>query len=198
MTLPVRAAAQKWGDPMRRSYTLIELIMVMAVLALAAAILVPNLVGRDSLTAQAAVRMIIGDVSFVQSDALARQKFRRIVFYPDGTGYCLIGVPNENYVTPSDLDDPTIEYLTVPLGKMGRYIVRFDSDGRFEGVSITSADIDGTVLSGRPEITYDSLGGTVVAGGAPGIGGELVVTFDGFSYQISFAPFTGKMTVTEL
>ncbi len=183
---------------MRRSYTLIELIMVMAVLALAAAILVPNLVGRDSLTVQAAVRMIIGDVSFAQSDALARQKFRRIVFHTDGGGYCLMAVPNENYVTPANLNDPTIQYLIDPLGKGGQYIVRFESDGRFEGVSITSADIEGTALGDRPEITYDSLGGTVVSGGAPGVGGEIVVTFDDHSYRINFAPFTGKMTVTEL
>ena len=181
-----------------RSYTLIELIMVMAVLALAAAVLVPSLVGRDSLAVQAAVRLIIADVSFAQSDALANQEFRRLVFYPDGTGYCLIRVPDANYITPADLNDPSVEYVYDPLGKMGRYIVNFAEDNRFEGVFIASADIDGTVLADRPEITYDQLGGTVIFGGVPGNGGELVVTFDDIDYRINFAPFTGKMTVTEL
>ena len=51
-----------------RSYTLIELIMVLAVLALAAAILIPHMVGTDNLTTQAAVRLLIADLSFAQSD----------------------------------------------------------------------------------------------------------------------------------
>ncbi len=66
-----------------RSYTLIELIMVMAVLALAAAILIPNMSFRNSLTVQGVVRLLIADLSFAQSDALANQQYRRVVFTPD-------------------------------------------------------------------------------------------------------------------
>ena len=185
-----------------RSYTLIELIMVMAVLALAAALLVPNLVGQDSLTVQAAVRLLIADLSFAQSDALANQEFRRVVFYDDGSGYCIISVPDEDYVTPADLDDlntdPLAGYVYDPLGTMGQYIVNYGQSDRFEGVSISAAFIDATDLSGRPEITYDTLGGTVRPGNTPGIGGNIVMTFDGVSYMITIAPFTGKLTVDEL
>ncbi|MHC4220088.1 MAG: hypothetical protein ACYSU7_16710 [Planctomycetota bacterium] len=181
-----------------RSYTLIELIMVMAVLALAAALLVPNLIGRDSLTVQAAVRLIIADLSFAQTDALANQEFRRIVFYDDGRGYCLIRVPDEGWVTPADLDDPTVDYVYDPLGNMGRYIVDFVEDERFEGVMVTAADIEGLSLADRPEITYDQLGGTVNSLGGPGIGGNIVVSFGDESYRIDVAAFTGKLTVTHL
>ncbi len=184
--------------PARRSYTLIELIIVMALLALAAAILIPNLVGRGSLTVQAAVRLVIADLSFAQSDALANQEHRRLVFYDDGSGYCLIYVPSENFVTPADLDDPSVEYVYDPLGKMGRYIVDFTSDSRFEGVSITSADLDGAALADRPEITYDTLGGTVIPGGDPGMGGTIVISFQDIDFEISISPFTGKITVIEL
>ncbi|MHC4827474.1 MAG: prepilin-type N-terminal cleavage/methylation domain-containing protein, partial [Planctomycetota bacterium] len=59
--------------PAARGYTLIELILVMALLALAAALLVPHLVGRDSLAVQAAIRLLIADLSFAQTDALANQ-----------------------------------------------------------------------------------------------------------------------------
>jgi type II secretory pathway pseudopilin PulG len=181
-----------------RSYTLIELIMVMAVLALAAALLVPTLVGQDSLTVQAAVRLIIADLSFAQTDALANQEYRRVVIYEDGSGYCLISVPDENWVTPDDLDDPSVDYVYDPLGHSGRYIVDFVEDERFEGVEITAADVDGLLLTDRPEITYDTLGGTVRPGGAPGTGGNIVVTFGDESYRVDIAPFTGKLTVTEL
>jgi type II secretory pathway pseudopilin PulG len=181
-----------------RSYTLIELIMVMAVLALAAALLVPSLIGRDSLTVQAAVRLIIADLSFAQTDALANQEFRRIVFYADGRGYCLIRVPDEGWVTPADLEDPTVDYVYDPLGNMGRYIVDFVEDERFEGVMITSADIEGLSLNLRPEITYDQLGGTVNSLGGPGVGGNIVVSFGDESYRVDISAFTGKLTVTQL
>jgi type II secretory pathway pseudopilin PulG len=184
--------------PAARSYTLIELIMVMAVLALAAALLVPNLVGHDSLTVQAAVRLLIADLSFAQTDALANQEYRRVVFYENGSGYCLIRIPDENWVTPLDLDDPSVDYVYDPLGNMGQYIVNFVEDDRFEGVSISSADIDGVALTDRPEITYDTLGGTVKPGGVPGTGGNVVLSFGGESYRIDIASFTGKLTVSEL
>ncbi|MHC4129132.1 MAG: hypothetical protein ACYSWT_04345 [Planctomycetota bacterium] len=184
--------------PAARSYTLIELIMVMAVLALAAALLVPQLVGRDSLTVQAAVRLLIADLSFAQTDALANQEFRRVVFYDDGAGYCIIRVPSENWVTPADLSDPSVDYVYDPLGSMGQYIVNFLEDDRFEGVSITAADIDGATLVDRPEITYDTLGGTVRPGGVPGTGGNVVISFGDESYSIDVAAFTGKLTVSKL
>jgi type II secretory pathway pseudopilin PulG len=189
-----------WSPPAKaaRSYTLIELIMVMAVLALAAALLVPNIVGHDSLTVQAAVRLIIADLSFAQTDALANQEYRRVIFYEDGSGYCLISVPDENWITPADLDDPSVDYVYDPLGSMGRYIINFVEDDRFEGVTITSANIGTQTLLDRPEITYDTLGGTVVPGGGPGTGGDIVVTFNNESYRIDIASFTGKLTVTKL
>jgi hypothetical protein len=159
--------------------------------------LVPHLVGRDSLTVQAAVRLLIADLSFAQTDALANQEYRRVVFYDDGAGYCIIRVPTAGWVTPADLNDPAVDYVYDPLGNMGQYIVNFVEDERFEGVLITSADIDGQVLTDRPEITYDQLGGTV-NGAAPGTGGNVVITFDDESYRIDIAAFTGKLTVTEL
>ncbi len=180
-----------------RSYTLIELIIVMAVLALAAALLVPNMVGTDSMTVQAAVRLLIADLSFAQSDALANQEFRRVVFYADGAGYCILNVDAYDWVTPLDLNDPSVNYVYDPLGSMGQYIVDYTVDNRFEGVLITEATIDNVVLTNRPEITYDELGGTVQSSSAPGLGGSIVMTFKDSSYRITVAPFTGKLTVIE-
>ncbi len=183
-----------------RSYTLIELIMVMAVLALAAALLVPNIVGSDTMKAQAAVRLLIADLSFAQSDALANQEFRRVVFYPDGSGYCILEVAGAE-ATPGDLDDPGVNYVYDPLGTMGRYIVDYTVDDRFEGVSISAASIDNILLiEDRPEITYDMMGGTVLSNSLslPGTGGSVTLSYKDSSYQIDISSFTGKLTVTEL
>src|SRR4051812_28020872 len=74
----------------RSAYTLIELLIVIAIMGISGALLIPNMVNRDSMNVQSAVRLIIGDLSFAQSDALAHQELRRVHFYDDGRGYCLI------------------------------------------------------------------------------------------------------------
>ena len=179
----------KWRS--RRGYTLIELIMVIAVLGLAAALLVPHMVNLDSMTVQATVRLIIADLSFAQSDALANQEYRRVHFYDDGRGYCLFRVTEADYATPADLDDA--DYIFDPLSAMRRYIVDFTQDDRYEGVTIESVDID----TGRREITYDALGGTVITPNIPGTGGEIIVAFGEERYRLQIAPFTGKLTVNK-
>jgi prepilin-type N-terminal cleavage/methylation domain-containing protein len=171
----------------RRGYTLIELLIVIAVLGLAAAILIPSLGQPDTLTIQGAVRRIIGDISFAQSDALAQQENRRILFYTDGRGYILLRPPY----------DPDVDYIYDPLvgsAHDGAYIVDFDADSRFEGITISAVDLDG----GEEFLTFDELGGTVAAGGGPGTGGTILITSPNASYQITVAPFTGKLTVQKL
>ncbi len=186
-----------------RGYTLIELIMVIAVLALAAALLTPHLVGRDSLTVQAAVRLVIADLSFAQSDALANQEHRRVLFLANG--YRLLRVTQADFPPEDPFDPDTADCLIDPLG--GRqYVVDFEQDERFAGVTIDpdQTTIDGRTLAAYPtagiSLNYDELGGTVHATNAnlPGNGGTIVLTYDAESYRITVEPFTGKLTVDKL
>lgn len=176
----------------RRGYTLIELLIVVAVLGLAGALLVPHLVDRDSFVAQAATRQVIADLHFAQSDALAHQGYRRVHFYDDGSGYCIVRVSASDYAAAWDPD--TADYVADPLGSMGNYIVNFPTHPRFEDVTLTDVSIDG----GGLDVIYDPLGGTIMAGGGPGSGGTLRVTTDDHTYELSIAPFTGKLTVTTI
>lgn len=185
-----------------RAYTLIELLIVVALLGLAGAILVPQMVGRTSLLAQAAVRQLIADLSFAQSDALAFQGYRRVHFYEDGSGYCLVRMADDGSDLDSVFDADTADYVNDPLapaGELGRYIVNYVTDDRFQGVEITSVNVDGDA-SLPVDIHYGPLGGTRMAGSGPppGLGGTIVITADDHSYQITIAPFTGKLTVQKL
>jgi prepilin-type N-terminal cleavage/methylation domain-containing protein len=168
-------------------YTLIELLIVVGVLGLAAALLVPSIGQPDTLIIQGAVRRLIGDISFAQSDALAQQENRRILFYDDGRGYILLRPPY----------DPDVDFIYDPLARTdagGAYIVDFDQDDRFAGLTISSVDLDG----GDDFLTFDELGGTVSNGGGPGTGGTIIIDSPNASYQITVAPFTGKLTVQKL
>jgi prepilin-type N-terminal cleavage/methylation domain-containing protein len=186
------------SKPLARAYTLIELLMVITILGIAATLLIPNMIGPGSMSAQAAARLLIADLSFAQSDALAHQEYRRVHFYADGTGYCIVRVAEADFA--DDFDPDTADYVHDPLGSAGQfspYIVDFSTDDRFKGVSISEVVIDDDAR----DISYDALGGTVMEGGggiAPGIGGAITITSSQESYRIDVAPFTGKLTVTKL
>jgi len=179
----------------RRGYTLLELLIVVGVLALAGALLVPSFSEPDSLKVQAAVRRIIGDLSFAQSDALAHQEYRRVHFYDDGSGYCIYRVTDSTFGDPFDADE--VDYIFDPLAgnsEQGFYIQRFGVGNQFEIVEITDVDID----SGDRSVTYDELGGTVSGVGTPGLGGSIEVSGGDHTDRIDLARFTGKLTVTKL
>ena len=177
-----------------RAYTLIEVLIVVALLGLASALLIPYLVRGDSLQLQAAVRHIVADLSFAQSDALSHQEYRRVHFYDDGSGYCLVRIDQADIGTEFDPD--TADYIHDPIApghESGHYIFKLTEEDGFEEVSITDVDIDG---EDGQDLYYDPLGGTVMDGGVPGIGGTIEITAGGETYEIDIAPFTGKLTVS--
>lgn len=183
------------GAGNRRGYTLVELLLVVGLLGLAASLLIPNIVGRDSMRAQAAVRRLVADMTFAQADALARQELRRVEFFDDGSGYGLARVTEADYALA--LDPSLADWIRDPLsppGTLGEYVVRFDADSRFTGVRILDVQIDGE--SGF--VVYDEMGGTVREGGLPGLGGTIDIGVNDDIYRVSIAAFTGKITVSRI
>lgn len=188
---------------MRGGYTLVELILVVAVLGISGTLLLPNLVDRGTFAIQAASRAIVSDLVFAQSDALANQGFRRVQFIESEAagggyvGYCIVRVTPETFYLP--FDTGTADFVSDPMAngdEQGRFLVDFSQDGRFGDVRIDRVSID----SGLDFITFDEFGGSVSSsGGAPGTGGEIeLVGGDGHRYLVTIAPFTGKTTVEVL
>lgn len=178
----------------RGGYTLIEILLVVAVLAIAATLLAPSLVGRDTYTVEAALRRLVADVTFAQSDALAGQGYRQVQFDPEGNGWSVVRLEESQLGLP--FDPQTAVYVRDPLsaGATQPMICDLVADRRFAGVHLESIQIDGS----QTFITFDPLGGTIAGGGVPGTGGSLLMRSDNLTYRVEFDAFTGKVSVTRV
>ena len=183
----------------RRAYTLVELVIVIAILGLAGALLVPRLINADTFTVQAAVRSVIADLTFAQTDALAMQRIRRFQFLRDENGrlhgYAVIAPSNQS-LYDLGFDPENAEYLDhrTAVGTDGRFIVDFDLDDRFAGVRITDAD-----FGGNDWVAFDALGGPLQAGGSPLTStGEVRMRGESGAYLLRLSGFTGKITVERI
>ena len=184
---------------LRRAYTLAELIIVVAILGLAGALLIPRLINADTFSVQAAVRSVIADITFAQTDALAMQKVRRFQFLRDDNdrihGYAILA-PSNPAVYDSSFDPETAEYLdhASAVGTGGNFVVDFDLQDRFAGVEITEVSFDG-----NDWVAFDALGGPLRGGSMPlAGGGEIRMRGDSGSYLIRLSGFTGKITVERI
>lgn len=158
----------------RKAYTLVEVLVVVAVLGILGAVVVPNMLTAGSMGVQAAARIIVADMLYAQNDAIAAQATRKVVFDTDNNRYTLM-----------DENDDALSVSWI-AGKANNYIVDFSKDQRFQGVTITDA-----VFNGSTTLEYNDLGGPVN-------GGTVIIKFNKDSYRINVAAFTGRVTVDKL
>jgi len=163
-------------------------LVVVAILGIAGAMVIPQMGSTGVLKVQGALRSIVSDITFAQSDAVAFQEKRAIVFDPPNSTYSLVQVPGNTI----DLAANTMYDPTRPGGK---WVVNFIADNRFGDARITSADFG----SGATSLVFDGLGGPIAgpASNNPGLGGTIKVTGSGASWTITVEAFTGRVTVKQ-
>lgn len=171
----------------RRGFTLLEMLVVCAILGISAAMLVPSMSQTGVLRVQAAVRTVVSDIIFAQSDAVAFQQKRAIVFDAAHSSYRLVEVPgNVIDIANNTMYDPT--------RADGLYIVDF-TDKSFGDSRITAAEFDSS-----NSLVFDGMGGPVHDAGSnnPGNGGTITITGSGATFIINVEAFTGRVTVSKL
>lgn len=171
-------------DVPRRGFTLIELLIVVAVLGLAGAMLIPHMGSIAGFEVEGAARKVVADLSFAQSDAVARQARRRVHFETDGTGYRLLA-------DPFDYDNDVL-FDPLSFNGDGTYIVDFATDSRFAQISIESISMS----DASTFITYDEMGGPVDSSGDPVSQCSVVIAGgNGEKYRVVISAFTGRLSV---
>ena len=150
-------------------FTLVELIVVLIIIAIAAVMVVPYAVGTSSLQAQSAARVVMTDLEYAQNHAIVTQSPVTVTFSVAGNSYT---VSNESGT------------LIHPITKQA-YVVDFDTSRGFDSVSLESVDFGGTAV-----VTFDALG-------APDNNGTVTVVAGPHAYSVAVAPVSGRVTVTE-
>jgi len=171
---------------LKAGYTLVEVLVTVTIMGLAAAIVVPNMLKAGTLGVQAGARIIIADLLFAQNEAMAQQSTRRIVFDPDNNSYRV-----EKYDSGAAAWVLEFNPSKGSGNNQQNYEVEFEEDGRFKGIQIISAVFSTAIDGSTSTIEFDDLGN-------PSSGGTIELRFEEHRYEIKVAPFTGRVTVERI
>ncbi|MBX3377440.1 MAG: prepilin-type N-terminal cleavage/methylation domain-containing protein [Phycisphaeraceae bacterium] len=163
----------------RRAYTLVEVLIVVTLLGIASALVIPNVNSTEVLRVQSTVRAIVADITFAQSDALARQQGRAVIFDAENNAYAIVEVKSSSLNPATD----TIQRVDLRNKR------------KFHDSTIESVNFDGGNV-----LVFDEMGGTVTAPASttPSAGGSLVISGSGSRFRIAVEAYTGRVTVTRL
>lgn len=150
-------------------FTMVEIVIVVVIIGIAALIAVPMMSSAASLQIRSAANMIAADIEYTKSMAISRGQKHSVVFDKDADSYKIV-----------DSGGNVIQH---PVKKGFTYIVSFQNEKRLNQVDITSAD-----FGGSQTVTFDCLG-------SPDNGGSVVLQADGTTRTVTVEPVTGFITI---
>ncbi len=161
----------------RHGFTMIEMVVVMAILAIAAAIVVPMMSSAGTMQVRAAVNMIAADLEYAKSMSISRGQRYSVVF--DKT--------NETYRIIDD-SGTTIPH---PVKKGFLYTIDFRADSRIDRVDIFDANFDGT-----DRVSFDYMGSPFNGTGTNLNSGVVTLRAGTVTRTINVEPVTGYVSIS--
>jgi prepilin-type N-terminal cleavage/methylation domain-containing protein len=159
-------------------FTLVEIMVVVVVLALAMWAAVPLFSGGAQLQAQSAANMIAADLEYAKSMAISHQQKYGVVFDTAADTYQVV---DQNGVV-----------LPHPVKIGFQYTVDFHSDSRLKQVDLVTANFDGT-----SKISFDYLGSPYSGSGSGSAmnSGTITLQGGGTTMTIIVEPVTGYIRI---
>lgn len=157
-------------------FTLVEILVVVMILGIAAMIAVPLFSSAASVQIDSAANMIAADLEYARGMAISRQQNYAVVF----------DVINECY----QIEDHTGSVISHPVKKGFNYIVDFKNDGRLDQVDITDADFDSTL-----KVEFDYLGSPWNGAGTQLNDGDVTLQAGGITVTVNVEPVTGYINI---
>jgi prepilin-type N-terminal cleavage/methylation domain-containing protein len=159
-------------------FTFIELLVVIVILGLAAAVAVPMMSSAASMQIRAAGGMVAADLEYAKNMAISRGQRYAVVF----------DSANETY----EIQDPNGAVIAHPIKKGShQYIVDFANDGRLDRVDIVSVDFD----SGNT-VRFDYLGSPYNQANTDLNSGTVTLQAGGITTTVTVEPVTGFISVS--
>ena len=162
-----------------RGFTLIEIIVVVVILAIAAAMVLPMVSSASGLQARAAADMVYADLDYVRGLAMSQGKVYRVTFDTGGESY--------------HVDDQNGSLIDHPVTVGQDFAFAFPGS-RLGNVDIVSVDFDteDTIAFDYLAIPYSYNGSNYKKLEASG---EIVFQAGGVSCTLTVEPETGNMTI---
>lgn len=160
-------------------FTLVEIIMVVAILGIVAMMAIPMLSSAADIQVRTAANMIAADLEYAKNMAITQQRNYSVVF----------DIVNETYEIH---DGGGVIGHPVNVGK--DFVVDFANDGRLEQVDIVVADFDpGSELT----VTFDYLGSPYsgAPAGTPLNAGSINLQAGTFTMTVTVEPVTGYVKI---
>jgi type IV fimbrial biogenesis protein FimT len=157
------------------AFTLVEVMIVVIIVGILAAIAVPMYTSAASVQLSAAANMIASDLEYAKSMAISTGKTYKVVFDTAAESYCI------------QTAGATIAH-PVRIGQ--DYVISFASDGRLNKVDITSTNFTSDTISfnylGTPS---DDAGTDLLSSGS------IVLSAEGSTMTVLIEPVTGYITI---
>ena len=163
-------------------FTLVEILIVVMIMAIAAMIAIPMMSSAGSVQVQSAANMVAADLEYAKGMAIGRQQNYSVVF----------DTANESY----EVRDSGGSVVSHPVKVGFNYVIDFDSDSSFNDVDISDADFD---PDSSNTITFDYLGCPYSGTGTSTslTAGEVVLQGGGVTRTITVEPTTGFISISE-
>lgn len=159
---------------------MIELLIVVAILAIAAAIVVPMASSAGSMQLRAAVNTVAADLEYAKSMSISRGQKYSVVFDKSGGLYYRYRVVDQN-------GNP----IRHPITQKSEYVVSFQSDGPLGQVAIA-----GVNFNGMDKVSFDPLGSPFDGSGANLNTGVITLQAGGLTRTVTVEPVTGYISVS--
>ena len=179
------------GGGVRPGFTLVEILVVVVILGIAAAVIVPSMGSRDDLRASAAARVVMADLIYAQNRAISTQQRHYIIFTTTAP---------QNYRLATSVT-PLVD-VPHPVTLANEYVQSFGTSAAGGLSTVTLGDVR-FELDGQTIISFDELGvpsyydtgtGTNTALATSG-GSGIEVRCGTHTLRIVVEPYTGEIRV---